>query len=272
MKAIETLKKRFGNKQQIQDKHMDALLHMEAVTSSHNVKALRRLFDSVSSHVRSLESLGVEPQSYGSLLCSVFISKLPEELQLVISRNVSEADWKLKSLMEAVEDEIRARERISVDKSSRQMPCKEGKIPPTATTLVSGNVQNGPAPCCYCNQSHPPVKCEVISQVEDRKQCLRKSGRCFICLRRGHMGCECHSQGRCHTCGGRHHTSICGKMMNTVEDQSSVLKTPPVNPNPPTVAVSNNPTTTGSIPNCTCVYYSTNFYLTPARLFSYRLL
>lgn len=71
------------------------------------------------------------------------------------------------------------------------------------------------------------------------------------------MGRECRSQGRCHTCGGRHHTSICGKMMNTVEDQSSVLKTPPVNPNPPTVAVSNNPMTTGSILNPTAPVFTT---------------
>ena len=84
-KTIETLKKRFESKQKIQDKHMDALLHMEDMSSSHNVKALHRLFDSLRSHAHSLEFLGAEPQSYGSLLCSVFISKLPEELKLVIS-------------------------------------------------------------------------------------------------------------------------------------------------------------------------------------------
>ena len=84
---------------------MDALLHMEAVTSSHDVKALHCSFDSVSSHVRSLESFGVKP----------LISKLPEELQPMISRNMSETDWNLKSLIEAVEDEIRVRERVSMD-------------------------------------------------------------------------------------------------------------------------------------------------------------
>ena len=128
-KAIETLEKRFGSKQQIKDKHMDALLHLEAVTSPHNVKALCRLFDNVSSHVRSLDSLGMEPQSYGSLLCSVLINKLPAEMQLTISRKVSEADWNLGSLMEAIEDEIQARERVSIDKLNRQMPRREDKVP-----------------------------------------------------------------------------------------------------------------------------------------------
>ena len=82
---------------------MDALLHVEGVTSSQNVRALRRLFDTVSSHVRSLKSLGVEPESYGSLLCPVFLTKLPADLQLIISRKVSEADWNLDPLMGAVE-------------------------------------------------------------------------------------------------------------------------------------------------------------------------
>ena len=50
-KAIETLKKRFGSKQQIINKHMDVLLHVEAVHFAQNTRALCRLFDNVSSHV-----------------------------------------------------------------------------------------------------------------------------------------------------------------------------------------------------------------------------
>ena len=44
-KAIETLQGRFGSTQQIINKHMDALLQVEAVTSSQNTRALRRQFD-----------------------------------------------------------------------------------------------------------------------------------------------------------------------------------------------------------------------------------
>ena len=39
--AIDTLKKRFGNKQQIISRHMDTLLELESVTSLNNTKALR---------------------------------------------------------------------------------------------------------------------------------------------------------------------------------------------------------------------------------------
>lgn len=46
-------------------------------------------------------------------------------------------------------------------------------------------------------------------QAEARKQILRKHGRCYICLRRGHIGRDCRSHTRCSKCNGRHHVSIC---------------------------------------------------------------
>ena len=89
---------------------MDALLKVGAVTSCHEVKALRRLYDLVSSHIRSLKSLGVKSDSYGTLLCPVLLSRLPSEMQLNVSRKVSEADWNLDELMRVIEEEIIPRE------------------------------------------------------------------------------------------------------------------------------------------------------------------
>ncbi len=74
---------------------MDVLIHVDAVSSPHNVKGLCRLNDLVESNVRSLRSLGVESASYGSLLASVLITKIPQELQLIVSRKM---DWNLDAL------------------------------------------------------------------------------------------------------------------------------------------------------------------------------
>ena len=101
--AISILKKRFGNKQQIIARHMDILLNAEAVSSQHNLKGLRHLYDLIEAHVRSLKSLGVASDSYGSLLSSVLLSKLPQELRLDISRKTSEDDWSLTALMKELE-------------------------------------------------------------------------------------------------------------------------------------------------------------------------
>ena len=204
--AISTLKKRFGDKQRIIDKHMDTLLHIEAVTSQYNLKGLRRMYDLMESQIRGLRSLGVSSESYGSLLSSVLLSKLPQELRLIVARHTSDSDRNLDNLMKAMESEIEVRERATTD--STQPGRKPSKEQPTAATLLSRSV--GPS-CCYCQQGHPSSGCQVVTQTDTRKQILRRTGRCFICLRRGHISRECRSTMKCTKCGNRHHTSICLK-------------------------------------------------------------
>ena len=93
--AISILEKRFGNKPQIVSKHMDILINLEAVSSSSNIKGLRRLYDIVESNVCSLKSLGVNASTYGTLLASVLFNKILQEIQLIISRKTGGSDWKL---------------------------------------------------------------------------------------------------------------------------------------------------------------------------------
>ena len=80
--AIDILKARFGNKQQIINRHMEILLNLESVTSHYHVRSLRQLHDTVESNVRSLKSLGVSRESYGGLLSSILMNKLPQEFRL----------------------------------------------------------------------------------------------------------------------------------------------------------------------------------------------
>ena len=48
-----------------------------------------------------------------------------------------------------------------------------------------------------------------ITEVEARRGLLRRYGRCFVCLRKGHMGRNCESSYECNKCSGRHHISLC---------------------------------------------------------------
>ena len=56
--AVALLKRRFGKKQSIINRHMDILLRLEPMTSIHNLKGLRQLFDAVESNVRGLGCCG----------------------------------------------------------------------------------------------------------------------------------------------------------------------------------------------------------------------
>ena len=82
VEAIATLNKRFGSTQLIVNKHMDCLLSLPTVNSHHDVKGLRHLYDAVESHVRDLRALGVPTESYGGMLTSIIMSKLPAEINL----------------------------------------------------------------------------------------------------------------------------------------------------------------------------------------------
>ena len=106
--AVAVLKKWYGNKQQIISTHMDALLILEAVTSHSNFKSLRCLREQIESHMRSLKSLGIPSESYGSLLSTVLLSKLP---QLIVSRTITDGEWNFEEIMAVIEKEIDARER-----------------------------------------------------------------------------------------------------------------------------------------------------------------
>ena len=133
--AVEILQKRFGNKQLIINKHMEQLLNIDGVASQQDVKGLRQLYDVVESNVRSLKSLGVKADSYGSLLSSVLMTKLPSELRLIVSRKFGDSDsWKFNELLRLIEEEVQARERSSTRSSQTE---RRHKNLPTAATLFS---------------------------------------------------------------------------------------------------------------------------------------
>ena len=106
--AITVLKRRFGNKQQIVNRHMEALLELDAVKSIHNVQLLRTLCDKIESHVRSLNSLGVPSLPYGSLLSSIVMNKMPQEIRLVVSRKLVDYEWNFDEFIKIVEEEVDA--------------------------------------------------------------------------------------------------------------------------------------------------------------------
>ena len=53
------------------------------------------------------------------------------------------------------------------------------------------------------------MSCTSVTNLVDRKQILKTSGRCFNCLHRSHFSHNCKSSSRCWKCKKKHHTSIC---------------------------------------------------------------
>lgn len=61
--AIAILKRRFGSKQSIINRHMETLLNINSVKSGLSIQAPHQLHDLIESQVRSLKSLGVSLSS-----------------------------------------------------------------------------------------------------------------------------------------------------------------------------------------------------------------
>ena len=142
--AIDILRKRFGDKQQIISRHMDTLLGLESVTLASNVKALRRLYDQLEFQVRSLKSLEVPVNSYGNLLSSLLMNRLPQEIRLLVSREIGDGEWQIDQLMTILKREITAWERA----------LTTGIVPhgPPLHTTAAFIAGNGQPKCVYCRQ------------------------------------------------------------------------------------------------------------------------
>ena len=65
----------------------------------------------------------------------VLVAKLPPELQLIVSRKLSEEDWNLDELLRIIEEEVVACERVSATQTVK--PRRDSKPLPSATALVS---------------------------------------------------------------------------------------------------------------------------------------
>ena len=147
-------------------------------------------------------------------------NKLPLELRLIVNRELTES-WDLDKFMETLSLELEVRERSvasSRNDGGNKIPKKEQH---TAATFMIGNQSN----CDYCSiQGHTSEQCHLIREVEARRQILKGSGRCFLCLKKGHMSRKCQSSNKCNHCKGTHHVSLCHKKATGTKESATEEK------------------------------------------------
>ena len=118
-------------------------------------------------------------------------------------------------LLQVFDGKLAVRERVSNSSHSQPRRNHDRGLHPPTSALLSKTLEPGAGmTCCYCQQPHSSVSCTSVTSVSARKQILKTSGRCFNCLRKGHVGHNCRSSGRCQRCKGKHHTSICAVQGN----------------------------------------------------------
>ena len=204
--AVDVLNQRFGDKQQIINSHMDSLLQLPAVTSLHDVQSIRQLYNKVESHIRGLKSLGVETATYGNLMISILMQRLPPGLRIIVTKKMQEDEWSLDKLMTIFRHELEARERANLQCLPSSKSSYQQNKPATAAALFA---ELHDTTCSYCQGKHLSANCKTVTNVAARRDILKRSGRCFVCLRKNHISRECQSNIKCFKCGRRHHGSLC---------------------------------------------------------------
>ena len=56
----------------------------------------------------------------------------------------------------------------------------------------------------------------TITEPKARRTILRRNGKCFVCLKGGHISTNCPSRAKCFNCEGRHHVTICERIRSTL--------------------------------------------------------
>ena len=100
---------------------------------------VKNAFDKLTVHTRSLAALGISMKENGSLLISVIMTKLPNDVRLRIARDSKGEVWKLETILETIRVEVEAREASSLNKATVLKSHVPPKPPSASSVLFSGS-------------------------------------------------------------------------------------------------------------------------------------
>ena len=103
IQALELLKERFGQEHQIVYTYRQGLLKLPRPTST--IVSLR-MFQEKMEYIRGLQSLGQGQESFGNLLVSVVLGKLPTDIKCNMTRDHGNNKWQLQDLRQALKKKI----------------------------------------------------------------------------------------------------------------------------------------------------------------------
>ena len=159
-----------------------------------------------------------------NLLTPILLSKIPQDLRVLLSRKLEKDidTWDLNEVITVFKEELILREKCaciptamtkttdgkSDEKSNFKPPYQKYNLG-TVSTLYSSKQGQPKIFCCSCKRGHESKNCTAVTDPGARKRILRQKGKCYGCLRSGHVAASCTSSTKCSQCQGRHHVSVC---------------------------------------------------------------
>ncbi|UYV73278.1 hypothetical protein LAZ67_10002447 [Cordylochernes scorpioides] len=237
--AVQALQERFGDPNILTELYVRRLLNSVISNVKIENRNLSSLYDELSSHLRSLETLGIDPQLSGIFLYPLVESSLPSDILKIWHRHPSSgygmelakreesdkgvggAQERLRLLLDFLKAEVRSAQRLKfVEKGFKQEePYKRSYNdgtrtrsnfrPATVSSLFGGRTN---IKCFFCERTnHASHQCRSIMKMSpgERNDKIRSAHLCFKCLRKGHIQSQCREQLECKNCGRNHLEVLC---------------------------------------------------------------
>ena len=115
---------------------------------------------------------------------SVARKKMTDIVTISVARKMTSEIWNLTDVMYHFKIELSARERCStanINSDNCNSDFEEDY------TCRFSNLSKSTNFSVFCKQCHPSYKCRKVTDISQRKSVLRKNGRCFLCLEKGHL-------------------------------------------------------------------------------------
>ncbi|UYV70083.1 hypothetical protein LAZ67_7001725 [Cordylochernes scorpioides] len=237
--AVQALQERFGDPNILTELYVRRLLNSVISNVKKENRNLSSLYDELSSHLRSLETLGIDPQLSGIFLYPLVESSLPSDILKIWHRHPSSgygmelakreesdkgvggAQERLRLLLDFLKAEVRSAQRLKfVEKGFKQEePYKRSYNdgtrtrsnfrPATVSSLFGGRTN---IKCFFCERTnHASHQCRSIMKMSpgERNDKIRSAHLCFKCLRKRHIQSKCREQLECKNCGRNHLEVLC---------------------------------------------------------------
>ena len=203
--TLQVLDERYSNVPIIVNSHFEELTKLPAVHNNDDTAKLRELYDKIETNLRSSGAINIQADTYECILLPMLRNKLPKEINLLLIRKFDPKKglWEIEEIMRELRIELETREHCITEKETKKENVHR---PVHNTTKVLVTVEG--LKCPYCQASHFPDKCDVVTNIETRKALLKSQRRCFNCTKKGYNFKTCRSKKTCFKCKGKHHTSI----------------------------------------------------------------
>ncbi|XP_055932080.1 uncharacterized protein LOC129962358 [Argiope bruennichi] len=218
--TYEAIKKllmdKYGDKNRIIQAHLDFL---ENLTPIRNLSptSLNEVFIECNRRLQALRALGEDVNSYGRILTPKILRAFPDDIcrrWIIFAKRQKISEGDITKLIQFLSEEVEG--ALTTLKIRGEQSVQYDFKPSTANLYVNSKntttIKKRSPFCAICDTNgHWPQDCNIVTDIDIRKQKLKNSNRCFLCTNRGHNvnNCPRKDKARCYKCKKRHHVSIC---------------------------------------------------------------